>query len=72
MILSQRALVIFIIFCMLSIQVYIVRANEFTTTDGAISLLDLEACKKGKLSSKWLLILQSELGAHVLIHGYDL
>ncbi|KAJ1253780.1 hypothetical protein BS78_K190800 [Paspalum vaginatum] len=31
-------------------KVYIVRANEFTTTDGAISLLDLEACKKGKLS----------------------
>ncbi|WVZ72938.1 hypothetical protein U9M48_021320 [Paspalum notatum var. saurae] len=33
-------------------KVYIVRANEFTTTDGAISLLDLEACKKGKLSTE--------------------
>lgn len=30
-------------------KVYIIRANEFTTTDGAISLLNLEACKKGEI-----------------------
>jgi hypothetical protein len=34
------------------IQIYIVRANEFTTADGAVSLLNLEVCKKGKLLSK--------------------
>lgn len=33
-------------------KVYIIRANEFTATDGAISLLNLEARKKGKLLSK--------------------
>ncbi|KAG2594620.1 hypothetical protein PVAP13_5KG004600 [Panicum virgatum] len=31
-------------------KVYIIRANEFTTADGAISLLNLEVHKKGKLS----------------------
>lgn len=44
---------------MFYIQVYIIRANEFTATDGAISLLNLEARKKGKLlSSKFFLKLQ--------------
>ncbi|RCV23429.1 hypothetical protein SEVIR_5G005700v4 [Setaria viridis] len=33
-------------------KVFIIRANEFTTTDGAISLLNLEAHKKGKLSKE--------------------
>ncbi|XP_025818274.1 B3 domain-containing protein Os01g0234100-like isoform X2 [Panicum hallii] len=33
-------------------KVYIIRANEFTTADGAISLLNLEVHKKGKLSKK--------------------
>ncbi|CAO2147768.1 unnamed protein product [Urochloa humidicola] len=31
-------------------KIYIIRANEFTTADGAISLLNLEGCKKRKLS----------------------
>lgn len=39
------------IICMFYIQVYIIRANQFTATDGAISLLNLEARKKGKLPS---------------------
>ncbi|KAG2585952.1 B3 domain-containing protein Os01g0234100-like isoform X2 [Panicum virgatum] len=33
-------------------MVYIIRANKFTTADGAISLLNLEVHKKGKLSKK--------------------
>ncbi|TVU41276.1 hypothetical protein EJB05_14779, partial [Eragrostis curvula] len=32
-------------------KAYIVRANEFTTTDGAVSLLNLDVCKEGKLLS---------------------
>jgi capsular polysaccharide biosynthesis protein len=53
---------------MLVIQVYIIRANEFTTADGAISLLNLEVHKKGKLSSKLLSDLQS---GQILVHGYE-
>ncbi|RLN25292.1 hypothetical protein C2845_PM07G40080 [Panicum miliaceum] len=37
---------------MLVVQVYIIRANEFTTADGAISLLNLEVHTKAKLSKK--------------------
>ncbi|KAL6850230.1 hypothetical protein ACP4OV_020857 [Aristida adscensionis] len=33
-------------------KVYIVRANEFTTADGALSLLSLEGCKKRKLKEE--------------------
>nr|CAB3471616.1 unnamed protein product [Digitaria exilis] len=33
-------------------KVYIIRANEFTTTDGAVSLLNLEVQKKRKLSKE--------------------
>ncbi|TVU23023.1 hypothetical protein EJB05_32752 [Eragrostis curvula] len=32
-------------------KTYIVRANEFTTTDGAVSLLNLDVCREGNLSS---------------------
>ncbi|TVU23043.1 hypothetical protein EJB05_32773 [Eragrostis curvula] len=32
-------------------KTYIVRTNEFTTTDGAVSLLNLDACREGNLSS---------------------
>ena len=41
---------------MLVVQVYIIRANKFTTADGAISLLNLEVHKKGKLSSKYVIV----------------
>jgi hypothetical protein len=40
------------LFCIFTIQIYIVRANEFTTADGAVSLMNLEVWKKGKLLSK--------------------
>jgi hypothetical protein len=48
---------------MILIQVSIIRANEFTTTDGVVSLLNLEAHKEGKLSSELLFNLESGIPA---------
>ncbi|KAK3159627.1 hypothetical protein QOZ80_1BG0049010 [Eleusine coracana subsp. coracana] len=46
-------------------KVYIIRANEFTTADGAVSLLNLEVCKKGKL------LKEEESGGNLLKYEED-